>query len=869
MRPLLLASLLFIAPAFVQAQFLESFESSAKGGYAAGTVDLPSGTWFLDGALIGNQTADMKRSGAWAARLRPAGARLEMQFNVNGVGEVSFWYATYATDSARPSEFKLQKSTNGGVSWEDVGSPLTTGASLQQAVFQINAPGIHRFRIVKITDSPTSGNQLRMNIDDFRVTAYVQVAENPTITAEINGAAFTTGSQFAFQPTAPGQTRTASLLIRNTGSQNLVINGTGFNSSVFSLSESLTGASIASLGTRTVAIRYNPVVLTTYIDTLKIQSNDPATPVFTIRLNGPTFDSGTPIPISEARALPLGSQVTVTGWITVGNELGGPSYFQDNTGGLAAFWPALHTAVQEGDSVVVSGPLGEFGNSTGVVGNGLRQISLPAGSTDEITFTVHPSGRRVQTPRVITLTQLNGGTFEGQLVEVENVTISALNQTTPFTGAFQANTNYTIRNTGGVTAQLRIDNNTNLVGATAPQGPVSIIGVVGRFAGIYQLLPRSANDIDVEVFEIPFENVGKDKTFDAVTWNIEWFGSTGNGPTDVELQFTNALRVIRTIDADLYALQEISNEAQFRRLVDSLSGYRGFIAPYSQAQKTAFIYKTSTIDSLSAGYATTEGQWGGGRFPFFFLFNTTIDGRTERIRAVTIHAKAFATQADYNERLSDSHILKTHLDQVYSNQNVLLLGDFNDDVTTSIFNGLPSPYANFVQDPNYKVITKSLSDRGQTSYSSISNIDHIVANQNMKRFHLDGTERIENPTYVGNYLSTTSDHFPVWTRFAFNDLTSTGPASTLAMPNSFDLHANYPNPFNPTTAIRYTLDARRQTRLTVYDILGREVAVLVDGVMPAGSHSATFDASGLSSGIYIVRLSTPEGSQSRRIALVK
>lgn len=83
------------------------------------------------------------------------------------------------------------------------------------------------------------------------------------------------------------------------------------------------------------------------------------------------------------------------------------------------------------------------------------------------------------------------------------------------------------------------------------------------------------------------------------------------------------------------------------------------------------------------------------------------------------------------------------------------------------------------------------------------------------------------------------------------------------------LHAAYPNPFNPSTMIRFTLDAGRQTRLSVYDILGREVAVLVDGMMPAGAHNATFDARNMASGVYIVRLATAEGIQSRTITLLR
>jgi hypothetical protein len=69
--------------------------------------------------------------------------------------------------------------------------------------------------------------------------------------------------------------------------------------------------------------------------------------------------------------------------------------------------------------------------------------------------------------------------------------------------------------------------------------------------------------------------------------------------------------------------------------------------------------------------------------------------------------------------------------------------------------------------------------------------------------------------------------------------------------------------------IRWTLDAGRQTRLSVYDVLGREIAVLVNEVMPAGTHSVTFDAGGLSSGVYLVRLEADGLIRTRRMTLLK
>ena len=74
-------------------------------------------------------------------------------------------------------------------------------------------------------------------------------------------------------------------------------------------------------------------------------------------------------------------------------------------------------------------------------------------------------------------------------------------------------------------------------------------------------------------------------------------------------------------------------------------------------------------------------------------------------------------------------------------------------------------------------------------------------------------------------------------------------------PGRFSLDQNRPNPFNPTTVIRYQLSVASHVRLTVYDLLGREVATLVDGVQSAGVHSALFSGTECASGIYFYRLS--------------
>lgn len=89
------------------------------------------------------------------------------------------------------------------------------------------------------------------------------------------------------------------------------------------------------------------------------------------------------------------------------------------------------------------------------------------------------------------------------------------------------------------------------------------------------------------------------------------------------------------------------------------------------------------------------------------------------------------------------------------------------------------------------------------------------------------------------------------------------------LPSGITLDQNYPNPLNPETNIRWTTDDGRWTKLAVYDVLGREVAVLAEGVYPAGAHSVRFDASTLPSGIYLYRLEAGGTILARRMLFLK
>jgi hypothetical protein len=109
---------------------------------------------------------------------------------------------------------------------------------------------------------------------------------------------------------------------------------------------------------------------------------------------------------------------------------------------------------------------------------------------------------------------------------------------------------------------------------------------------------------------------------------------------------------------------------------------------------------------------------------------------------------------------------------------------------------------------------------------------------------------------------------------AYNDpirisIESVTPVSDAPVPSVYALEQNFPNPFNPTTSIRFALPVSSHVRLTVHDMLGREVATLMNKAVPAGRHEVTMDGSGLASGMYMYRLQAGEYVATRRLVVMK
>ncbi|WP_111669837.1 T9SS type A sorting domain-containing protein [Algoriphagus litoralis] len=487
------------------------------------------------------------------------------------------------------------------------------------------------------------------------------------------------------------------------------------------------------------------------------------------------------IPIAEARTKPQGSTVLVKGILTVSDQLGGPAYIQDDTGGIPVFDPAIHGTglFQIGDEIKFVATVGAF----------QQQVQL--GNVSEVELI---SQGNIVNPLMTTIDQISSA-LEGQLIEIPAASFVIAK------GLLFPESNYVI-NDGSGNLQLRIDGQvSSLVGREIPTEPQIIRGVLGSFQGTLQLFPRFIEDLPgTSPFEPEGSNIPAEETLDVMTWNMEFFGATitNFGPSDVTLQAANALKVFQATLPDVIAVQEVSDNALLASVVAQLPGYavicsdrfsRSFEAPDPTfpPQKLCLIYNTAVVEILDTkvlfeqlydearmgmndlldGYptGTPSSFWSSGRLPWLVTAIADINGVKEKINFINIHGKSGSTNEDLLRKRFDNQALKDTLDAFYSEQNIVLLGDYNDDLDESIGGGATT-YEVITSDPDFDGVTISLSEAGLRSFIFNDNvIDHITLSNELYDNYLEGSETLYIPfNFIENYANTTSDHLPVSVR---------------------------------------------------------------------------------------------------------
>lgn len=498
------------------------------------------------------------------------------------------------------------------------------------------------------------------------------------------------------------------------------------------------------------------------------------------------------IPIADARALPDGTSVTISGVLTVADNFAGPAYIQDNTGGIAIFDEQIHGGdFAIGDSLTVTASRSSFNN----------QIQL--GSVSSVENNGLP--KEPILPKDITLAELPN--HRGELIRVVDISFP-----TPGNLLF-GDSNVLISDATGI-GELRIDNDiADLSGLAQPDTCDEIIGVVGTFNEMAQLLPRIKTDLACAE---PFDpnngiDIPKEETLDVVTWNIEWFGDEGNSPAagnpnSDAIQKDSVVAIMKKLDADIYTVVEISDDALFTQAVSELDGYDFVLSDATSypndsgtKQKIGFVYKTATVTpkktkallktihpyynggdtSFLTDYAAEADRfYASGRLPFLMTADVTINGVSEEINIVALHARANSSngpQLRYDMRKYDMEVLKDSLDVMFPDTNLILAGDYNDDLDETVADGINttvSSFEAFINDPDeYFLATLSLSEAGFRSYAFRENmIDHISLSNELQDNFIGNSATVHYEFYDSDYTRTVSDHFPVSVRLMLEEI---------------------------------------------------------------------------------------------------
>lgn len=267
-------------------------------------------------------------------------------------------------------------------------------------------------------------------------------------------------------------------------------------------------------------------------------------------------------------------------------------------------------------------------------------------------------------------------------------------------------------------------------------------------------------------------NFGADNSLDIITWNIENFPKSSS-TIDYVADLIQAFNGI-----DIIALQEISNQSAFNSLVNSLDpniwfGYRGSNDDY---QSLAYLINTTDIEIIDFPYTILEDD------QYYFAYRppyvTKISFNNQEYILIDVHLKCCGDgQLDENDsgdeetrRLWANYYLKEYIDTYFYNDNVIVLGDFNDELIDQDVNNV---FQDFLNDADYYFADSDIASGNSNNWSFPgwpSHLDHILM-ANQSNIFTAITLRLDD--YIiggwGKYDNYISDHRPVGVSIFFDN----------------------------------------------------------------------------------------------------
>lgn len=253
---------------------------------------------------------------------------------------------------------------------------------------------------------------------------------------------------------------------------------------------------------------------------------------------------------------------------------------------------------------------------------------------------------------------------------------------------------------------------------------------------------------------------GTSTSLDIVTFNVEGFPKAGYSSV------TALAALLKTIDADAVALQEVASEADFIRMANLMPGWSGYFYPIDNDDwNLAYLFKDSEIEvSLeSARLLFKDDFYAFPRPPFEIMISHKPSGTD--LYLINLHLKCCGGTDNENSRRTASQKLKEYLDSQRGDAAVVMLGDYNDEIASD--SESENPFLNFVNDPDDYLFSDLAIAKGTPlwwSYPSWpSHLDHILVTDELAQY-VDTTMVVKASPCYPDYADVLSDHRPVMVR---------------------------------------------------------------------------------------------------------
>jgi len=355
--------------------------------------------------------------------------------------------------------------------------------------------------------------------------------------------------------------------------------------------------------------------------------------------------------------------------------------------------------------------------------------------------------------------------------------------------------------------------------------------------------------------------IGDSLQLEIANWNLNWLGKIGYGPSNEKLQQNNILDVINKSEIDIWTVCEVSNNFVFDSMMQQLPAYAYSICNYLPEQKTAVIYKKSLFKLIKSELLGTQQKdsFSTLRFPFQVTLKPLVPMGIDTLFLIALHLKANIGNSTellsaYNSRIRSGQWLKMYLNQQHHKNFCMVLGDWNDDIDESIYNGLPSPFAPMLElGFDFTFVTKTFSDNHigtTTSYPEA--IDHQLISKPLKSYYIaNSTKRFTLNQYIPNYSSTTSDHYPVYSSF-----------SRYSSKINFKTTTNRPLVYLNSNLSQLNITSEdEEGQIKLFNMLGK--CVLDQPIIA----SQSLDISRLPKGYYLVTITSANGFATQKIVI--